>query len=182
MINAQLNKRGLRSLIALAVFLAIGLTAMVLATIRTGGANAAPAVLPDTFRTQLTSVYRITANDLGAQADALPITAQDAIATAESNFGFVHGGLATAYLVSMTDTHSGRVIGTHVPGQPTSFAPTAVDRKVWLVAIPDAQIPIFGPRNGSPAADREPSSYIGTLCVFVDASTGEYFKAVALKI
>ena len=145
-----------------------------------GQASAAPATLPDAVRLQLRDVFQITADDPAPGAPGPAITSQDAVSIARNEFDFVGGGPPTAYLANMTDIHSGRVIGTHHPGTPALFAPTAVNRQVWVVVIPNAEIPVFGPPNGN-TQTALPRSFVGALCVFVDASTGEYFKAVGLK-
>ncbi len=145
---------------------------------RIGAAAAAPKTLPDSIRMQLSNVYRISVEDLDPNVTGPAVTADKAISTAESNFDFVKGGPPTAYLLNVTDVHSGRLIGVHVPGKISHFTPTAVNRLVWAVAIPHAEIPIFGPHQDNGA----PRSYTGVLCVFVDAATGEYFKAVAVKV
>lgn len=142
-----------------------------------GTAAPTPANVPDAVRAQLGNLYRITVDPLRPGAPQPSVSAAAAIATAKTNFDFVKGGPPAAFPMTMTDVHSGRLTGTHVPGVLSPFTPTAVDRPVWVVVIPSAEIMLSGPAKG---ADSRPNSYIGELCVFIDASTGEYIKAVAV--
>jgi hypothetical protein len=51
------------------------------------------------------------------------------------------------------------------------------ERAVWLVLLPDHQIPIWGSHGGKKGP---PFWYLATLAVLIDADSGEFLKAPAL--
>lgn len=101
---------------------------------------------------------------------ALPIDARhaEAVVLRRSRKGSAREGIS-ATLVRATDT----VYCTTVPyGQCRRIIE---DRPVWIVLVPNQQVPIVYPRGKS-----GPLSYWATMATLVDARSGTYLEAAAV--
>jgi hypothetical protein len=133
---------------------------------------------PADLSTALARLYSIDVSS--PQATDIPaIAGSEAEAIATSSFAWAGGSPPATYLVRYTDHRSARVGNGEGPVIPdrTSVTPLFTDKLVWLVAIPNATIPIIAP-HGRPSG---PRTYMATLCVFVDPTTRTYLKAVAIE-
>ena len=126
-----------------------------------------PPLTLEKARAQLSSGHGIeirvlpTGTKLGVRQSA-------AVTTALEHFGLSPSADVSAFAVAATATNYGDV-------QPDGTLKLRIsDRPVWLVLIPNMEIPQSGPR-GRP----NPPSYTATLAVLVDATTGDYLMAAS---
>jgi hypothetical protein len=162
-----------RSLVA--VLAVSGVGAAVALQSSHASAGASNLAVPVPVQSSLEALYRIdvTPADLST---APPINADEASNAAHSEFAWAGGGAAISYLVRFTDKNWGTVgdgSGPIIPDR-SSVTPFYVNKLVWLVVIPSANIPNIPPHGKS----KGPNTDVETLCVFVDPATGDFLKAV----
>jgi hypothetical protein len=142
---------------------------------RTNLASAAPmASIPAPIIDGLQSRYRITIRESAPIASA-PVSADQAIAVAQQNFGWTKAEGATAHFVAFTDLNSGTV-SPHPNGviDHATVVPWFVDTPAWLVVMSNAKVPLLGGAGGAT------KFYTTNLCVFVNPETSAYLKAVTV--
>lgn len=96
----------------------------------------APAQVPADVVAALNDTYAIT---LDRASEPASVTANQALDVAREQFGWAGGGPAVPYLVSFTDHHHGPT------GPDGAIVPDWVNKKVWMVVIPDTTNFILGP-------------------------------------
>jgi hypothetical protein len=117
---------------------------------------------------QLSSGHGIEICVLPADAH-LAVSQSAAVAIALERFGQSSSADVGAFAVAATATNYGDVQADGTLKLRIS------DRPVWLVLIPNMEIPQSGPR-GRPY----PPFYTATLAVLVDANTGDYLMAATV--
>lgn len=132
----------------------------------------ATGAIPASITEGLQNVYRITIV-LDPPALSPRITADQAILVSRQNFPWASADPASAHFVAFTDLNSG-TLPPHPDGvvDGLTVVPKFVNTPAWLVILPNSTIPLLGSPTGA--------SYTASLCVFVDASTGAFLKAVTV--
>lgn len=162
----RFGRRHLRTFAGLAT--AGVISAIALVVFGSAAARALPAPF-NAVQSELSSRFRIEVTALSAET-ATSVTESDAESDALSEFGVAstqRGVVAT--LVSATDSSFAQ---TQSDGR---SVPVLSNRPVWLVLIPDVQVPITCPPGRQCA-----SSYTATQAVLIDAHTGAFLEAAAI--
>jgi hypothetical protein len=120
-------------------------------------------------QSSLASDHNIDVQPLPASL-AVAVSQQQAEDVALRQFGVAAGTSVNAMLVSATANAYAEVMPN---GTRTLLVS---NRAVWLVLIPNQQVPIHYPRGRT----GPPFSYTATLAVFIDANSGDYVMAPAL--
>lgn len=128
-------------------------------------------------------VYRNLRSDWGITA-ASPapgtrplISAVQARATAENEYGFVGSSKPSTHLVLLSDPDYGEAASEEAAGEDdATFVPLFMNHLAWLVVVRNATVPVLGP----PGKRTSRATYDATIAVFVDARTGEDIEAVTL--
>jgi hypothetical protein len=113
-------------------------------------------------RAELVAEYRITASLVPINPG--DISAAQATAAAGAKYAVLGGDLsaAQAYRVQFTDPAYGTVSNDAAE----TITPFDVNKNAWLVLIPNTTNAIFDPRENG-------KTYVATLAVFVDATSGD---------
>ena len=127
-----------------------------------------PPLTLDAAKAKLSSGHGIDIRVLPTGTD-LDVRQSAAVTTALERSGQSPAADVSAFAVAAT----ARNYGDPLPDGTLQLRIS--DRRVWLVLIPNVEIPRSGPR-GRP----HPHFYSATLAVLVDASTGEYLMAATV--
>jgi hypothetical protein len=147
-------------------------------------ASARGTQLPVAIPGELRQTYGISVDEFLAPTPQ--VSAEHAVDVATKAFAWSGGGPASPHLVVFTDPHHGSM------NPDGHITPTWVTKPAWLVVIPNTKHFVLGParqtyvhvRHSHVTAGRTrdtPRTFIATLCVFIDAETGQLLEAATVK-
>jgi hypothetical protein len=147
--------------------IAVALAYAVFTAAQAPSAKAVPAPL-ETAQVELANSYGIDIS-VPPPGVAVAVSEADAKAAALTRFGQSPATSVDAFQVTATDTEYSRTLSDGTQRLIIS------DRAVWVVLIPNMQIPLTELPGHS-----GPEFYTATLAVFSDAQTGDYLLAATL--
>ena len=138
----------------------------------TQGRATSVASVPTDIKIDLRDAYEIVVRDvapweINPELELSPIVPEDAIERVAESFPIPDRSKVAAYLVRVTDPNLGET-----SEEDGTVTPLHADRLAWLVIIHDYEYESMGGSN---------QTFVGALCTFVDAGSGEVLFSVTAR-